>query len=834
MIAKKKIVWAPYEGSQKRIMSCPVWEALLHGNRGGGKGLKSTEKVLTPRGWTTMGELKVGSVISNPDGTSQTVIQIFNREKQQMYRLFFSDGTEIDSDGDHLWFTKISSRIKGKKVRNFSPLNFYGSIHNTQDLYELLKKHPNKHPSIPCPDPIKYQQNWKTDINPYIIGLILGDGSISKKETRISTGDKEIADYLQSFGANILKYKDKPYSCHFSRNSEISSQIDSLKLRGKYSHTKFLPKRLLQGSVKERLGVLQGLMDSDGTVSKKGQCRYCTASPTLAKDVRQLILSLGGWATITKKRPSYTYNDEKRKGKIAYILYIQFPNKEDLFRLGRKKERVAGNDYMHGRLVRSVISIKKLEKKEKTICIIVNNPNRLFITKDFLVTHNTDVLLMDYLQGVGKGHGSDYKGLLLREATTELGDVITKSNKWFPRIFPGSNFNKQKKIWTFPDGETLWLNYARVIEDYDQYHGHEYPWIGWEELTNHAVDEVYLKLMSCNRTSNPDIFCKYRSTCNPSGPGHAWVKERFIDKVDPGRVFRETIEMEIPDENGDIVKSSVEVDRTHIQSYLSENKGLLEAQPTYQAKIWQMTGGDEMLRKAWIEGSWDITIGGFFTDVWRPEIHVLTPFKIPWSWTLLRSFDWGSTKPWSVTYGFEANGEQPEGDGIPHIPAGSFVICDEIYGWTGEVNKGDQATSGQIADRVSYKDAALMIEYGVRVEPGPADTSIWEVKDGTSVGANLESLSCHWTRAYKGSGSRIAGWAVLRQMLNAAKEKDAENPHLYFFKAAQHHIRTLPMMQRDPKKPEDIDTDLEDHAMDGLRYLLTRKMTKISRRKVRF
>ena len=86
----------------------------------------------------------------------------------------------------------------------------------------------------------------------------------------------------------------------------------------------------------------------------------------------------------------------------------------------------------------------------------------------------TDVLIMDFLQNVGKGFGADYKGLLLREATTELGDVISKTKKWIPRIFPMAKFNNSKKIWTFPEGETLWLNYARVDADYEQYHGHEF------------------------------------------------------------------------------------------------------------------------------------------------------------------------------------------------------------------------------------------------------------------------------------------------------------------------------------------------------------------------
>jgi hypothetical protein len=239
-----------------------------------------------------------------------------------------------------------------------------------------------------------------------------------------------------------------------------------------------------------------------------------------------------------------------------------------------------------------------------------------------------------------------------------------------------------------------------------------------------------------------------------------------------------------------------------------------------------------MLRKAWIDGSWDLIMGGFFTDVWDPKIHILEYFPLLTSWKLLRGFDWGSSKPWSVTYGCECNGEQPRNSYTPYIPPGSVIIPTEIYGWNGNPNEGDRATSQMIAERVLEVDNIMMREHRMRVYPGPADTSIWEVRDGRSIAQELGRYGCHWRRAYKGKGSRIAGWAIIRQMLSAAKRQDPEHPHLYFFEQAQHHIRTLPIMQRDKLKPEDIDSDLEDHAMDSARYLLARKLMNLRQRKV--
>jgi hypothetical protein len=433
----------------------------------------------------------------------------------------------------------------------------------------------------------------------------------------------------------------------------------------------------------------------------------------------------------------------------------------------------------------------------------------------------SDVLIMDFLQEVGMGHGSDYRGLILREATTELGDIISKSKKWIYQIFPTAKFNGTTKTWTFPDGETLWFNYARTEDDYWQYHGQEIPFIGWEELTNHATPVIYLKMMSCNRSSNPKIIKKYRSTCNPSGPGHQWVKKRFIDVIKQGKIFYDEFKQ----------------GRTHIKSRLSENKQLLAADPLYKEKLMAMTEDNKMLRDAWVNGSWDLITGGFFTDVWDAKKQVLPNFPIPKSWRLYRSFDWGSSHPWAVTYAFETNGDQPTVNGVqipglPYFPRDSMIVVNEIYGWNGIANEGDRATSQEIAERVLALDAALLTEYKVRCVPGPADTAIWEVRDGSSIASNLATHGCHWTKAYKGSGSRIAGWALIRQMLSAAKKGDLEAPHLYFFDQAQHHIRTIPEMQRDKTKPEDIDSKLDDHLCDSLRYLLARKMVRLQRRKV--
>ncbi len=431
----------------------------------------------------------------------------------------------------------------------------------------------------------------------------------------------------------------------------------------------------------------------------------------------------------------------------------------------------------------------------------------------------TDCLLVDYLQDVGAGYGRDWVGYIFREEYTQLTDLINKSRKLINQIFPGAKYNGTDHRWDFPEGETLYLRYIRVPADYWGYHGFEIPYLAFEELTNWATDECYKLMMSTNRSSNPHVPRKVRATCNPSGPGHGWVKSRFIDVAPPKKVYKDP-------ETG---KS-----RVHIPSSLSENITLLKADPGYQQTILSAVQDDEAKYKAWVLGSWDIVSGGFFADLWDNKIHVKKRFPIPKSWDVHRSFDWGSTKPWSVTYGAECNGEQPDFEyGMPYLPKGSVIIVREIYGWNGTVDTGDQATSQDIAERTLGVDSAIEMECKARVRIGPADTSIWEVRDGTSIAKNMSDHGLWWHKAYKGSGSRVAGWSLIRTMLGAAKRGDLEHPHLYFFEDCRHHIRTIPIMQHDPKKPEDLNSDLEDHCCDSLRYLLARKLNKLKQRKVR-
>lgn len=177
----------------------------------------------------------------------------------------------------------------------------------------------------------------------------------------------------------------------------------------------------------------------------------------------------------------------------------------------------------------------------------------------------TLTLIMDFAKDVGKGYGKAWRGILFRRHFKDLDDVARKIEEWFPLMFPGFRFlrsaSEYMAVW--PDGEALLLRHITGPEDYEAYHGHEYPWIGWEELTQHENDKAYKLMMSCCRPPRPGIPCRVRSTTNPYGAGHNWVKKRF----------------RLPDFRGKVIRAPMEMPRIAIHGTLAENFVLLHGAP---------------------------------------------------------------------------------------------------------------------------------------------------------------------------------------------------------------------------------------------------------------
>lgn len=414
----------------------------------------------------------------------------------------------------------------------------------------------------------------------------------------------------------------------------------------------------------------------------------------------------------------------------------------------------------------------------------------------------TNALLMDFCQHVGQGFGAAWRGILFRQSFPALADVVTKSREWIPKAFPDAKFNESDYVWKFATGETLLLRYMDKPRDYWQYHGHEYPWIGWDELTNWPDLTCYDIMKSCCRSSKPGLPRKYRATANPHGPGHHAVKARFIDIAPRGRIFT--------DKHG--------MTRVTIHGHWSENVTLMQNDPNYVPTLMGATEDDPDKQAAWVDGSWDVIAGTFFGGAWKRSVHVLPPFPIPSTWYLDRAFDWGSSKPFSVGWWAESDGSPVVINGEQRTFArGSLFRVAEWYGMKEDKpNVGLEMTARDIADGIKEREANFFP--GRYVNPGPADSSIFDVEDGHSIADSFEKAGVEWERANKGPGSRKNGWELMRERLGNAKRAPQEHPGLYAFDTCLHFARTIPALPRDEKKPDDINTAAEDHVGDETRY----------------
>lgn len=425
----------------------------------------------------------------------------------------------------------------------------------------------------------------------------------------------------------------------------------------------------------------------------------------------------------------------------------------------------------------------------------------------------TDVLLMDFAQHCGTGFKESWRGILFRETYPQLEDVIAKSRKWFPQIFRGVRYNESEHYWVWPTGERLFFRHMKRAEDYWNYHGHEYPWIGWEELTNWASCACYDSMFACNRSSDPGVPRKIRSTTNPYGKGHAWVKSRFIDPAPSGVPIVDHRDIPMV-QNGVLVRSQVDIIRVCIHSSYLENPSLMLADPMYLANIESIT--DSNMRKAWMFGDWTIAAGAMFNDIWTPSKHIVSPFPIPKEWRVDRSFDWGSSKPYSVGWWAESDGSDiimPSGKRFCTLPGDLFRI-GELYGWNGNPDQGTKETAKEIARKIKDIEQAM----GLDVAPGPADSAIFSTENGNCIADDMAAVGVDWEMANKSPGSRVNGWTLMRGRFKGALDRDSKG--LFVFSTCRHFIRTIPVLPCDAEggKPDDIDTDSEDHIADETRY----------------
>ena len=266
-------------------------------------------------------------------------------------------------------------------------------------------------------------------------------------------------------------------------------------------------------------------------------------------------------------------------------------------------------------------------------------------------------------------HGKNAVGLMVRRERVQLLETIERSRQIYGPI--GARYNDQDKMWRWPNGARLRFAYLERDADADAYQGHSYTRVYVEELGTFPSASPVLRLMATLR-SGEGVPCGFRATGNPGGPGHQWVKARYIDPNPAGWEIRK-FTYENP-----WTRETIEQDRVFIPSKLRDNKFL---GPEYVANL-QMVGSDTLVR-AWLEGDWTVIEGAYF-DCWRYEQHVVEPFEVPAHWARFRSMDWGSAKPFSVGWWAIVSDDYyvPRAEGGPDrlLPRGALVRYREWYG----------------------------------------------------------------------------------------------------------------------------------------------------------
>jgi len=363
---------------------------ILADEMGLGKASPLSTRVLTPNGWQRFGDLKLGDPIMNAQGQVSRVTGIFPQGKLEAFRVVFSDGASLLCSDDHLWL--VNSPLR--KSRGNPP-----RVKTLREIRERLRDAAgNARHFIPVAEPMHFGKDQLLPIPPYLLGCLLGDGGISQREVLLSTADSELLEECRALlptGTDLQHKSAYDYAIRPNRGADgrpgshtVRMALEELELMGCDSSIKFVPQCYLYAGITDRLAVLQGLMDTDGSVTlKDNHVEFTSVSQGLADSVAFLVRSLGGVARMRyKAKPTYTYNGEKRIGKPAYRVSIAMPAAYNPFRLSRKAD--AYRERTKYPPVRAIVDVIPSGEYEMQ-CIAVDSPDCLYVADDFIVTHNT-------------------------------------------------------------------------------------------------------------------------------------------------------------------------------------------------------------------------------------------------------------------------------------------------------------------------------------------------------------------------------------------------------------------------------------------------------------
>lgn len=407
----------------------------------------------------------------------------------------------------------------------------------------------------------------------------------------------------------------------------------------------------------------------------------------------------------------------------------------------------------------------------------------------------SDAVIGDWISHEDQ-YGEHAVGMAFRRERTQLTELIERARQVLNPL--GYKWHEQDKYFRGPKGGRLRFTYLERDADADAYQGHSYTRLYPEEMGTFPTESPINKLTATLRSGH-GVPCQMKGTCNPGGPGHQWVKARY--RLDTHPLGMEVFKYEFVNP---FTKKPVEKTRVFIPSRVTDNRYLGD---DYVANLFMV--GSEALVRAWLEGDWSVIDGAFF-DGWSTERHVIAPFGIPADWTRFRAFDWGSAKPFSVGWWAIASDDY-RGDKDIRVPRGALVRYREWYG-AASPNVGLKLTAEQVAEGILEREGKDRIAYSV------ADPAIFAQDGGPSIAERMSLAGVSFRPADNKRVSQkgaLGGWDQMRARL---KGDDDGAPMIFCFSTCKDSIRTIPALQHDATRPEDLDTDGEDHAADEWRY----------------
>lgn len=660
---------------QKAFLRTEAFEALFGGGAGGGKELSVNTVIITPNGWATIGELKVGDFVFDENGDPVEVLAKSELLYNPTYRVTMADGEEIIAGQDHLWnvaterdraryknalpenqaarranralrgqttdrltmkaaekgdgrglsvatseSTSLNNSKRAAAARENKPrpnIWDYTRVVTTKEIIELQKTE-RKRISIPNAAPIQGAGEWKSAIPPYTLGAWLGDGSSLNGTICVCDDDKDaFMSELESDGwhvevkVSIQEGKNPIYNLHLSKNG---IKLRSFLKEEGFLKNKHVPDWIMHAPFADRQAFLGGFCDTDGHVDERGRIQFCLAKQDMVEAVHSLFWSIGCTPTSVKHRK--TTNQDPIFSGDAWRFDVSQCG-EYIFRMPRKRDKlVAAAKKVKTTEYRQIKSIEPIETVAKQ-CIQVDNPRGLFrVGKTFLTTHNSSALLMAALQWV---HVPGYSAIIFRNTFRDLAlpnAIMDRAKMWFSQ-YPEIKWSEKDYRATFPSGATLTFGYLESASDHFSYQGMETQFVGFDEVTQ-IKEEHYNYLLG--RLRKPDIKTgrelakvplRARASCNPS-PN--WVRRYFLEEgPSHGRIF--------------------------VPSLLDDNPYLDDS---YRLSLERLS---PVLRAQWEFGDWYAEETGIMFD--RDDFRIISPNEVPEfdSRSIVRFWDLAATKP---------------------------------------------------------------------------------------------------------------------------------------------------------------------------------------------